>query len=156
CGGGPHTEQNATRSPLKRSGRSYVREGALDQNRVRKFARRTILKAGVSAWAAASSVGPFIIRARAESSIRLCLIETLTGTYAAPAQNAVHGTRLALDQINEKGGILGRPVELLIEDSANSVEIGLIKARKLIDLNRVDFLIGDQNSDTAQAMAHVT
>jgi branched-chain amino acid transport system substrate-binding protein len=36
------------------------------------------------------------------------------------------------------------------------VDIGLLKARKLIDLDRVDFLLGDQNSDTAQAMAHVT
>jgi branched-chain amino acid transport system substrate-binding protein len=131
-------------------------EGALDEKGSRKVRRRTILKAGIGTLGAAWIAGPFIIRARAESPVRIGLIEPLTGTYAVSAQNAVHGTRLALDQINGKGGILGRPIELLIEDSANSVDIGVLKARKLIDLDRVDFLLGDQNSDTAQAMAHVT
>jgi branched-chain amino acid transport system substrate-binding protein len=40
------------------------------------------------------------------------------------AQNEVVGARLAVDNVNAKGGVLGRPLELLVEDSANDVGTG--------------------------------
>ena len=43
----------------------------------------------------------------------------LTGTYAAPGKNELIGCQMALDEINAKGGILGRPVELVVEDSTS-------------------------------------
>jgi branched-chain amino acid transport system substrate-binding protein len=58
--------------------------------------------------------------------------------------------------MNAKGGILGRQVELLIEDSANDVGTGVQKARKLIERDQVNFIIGDVNSGIAQAIAQVT
>ena len=58
--------------------------------------------------------------------------------------------------MNAKGGILGRQVELLVEDSANDVGTGVQKARKLIERDQVDFIIGDVNSGIAQAIAQVT
>ena len=58
--------------------------------------------------------------------------------------------------INKKGGILGRPVELLVEDSANNVGTGVQKTRKLIDRDQVNCIIGDVNSGIALAMAGVT
>jgi len=63
------------------------------------------------------------------------------------------GAKLAVEQINAKGGILGRPIELLIEDSANDVGTGVQKARKLIERDQVSFLSGDVNSGIAQAIA---
>ena len=55
-----------------------------------------------------------------------------------------------------KGGILGRPAELLVEDSANDVGTGVQKTRKLIERDQVNFIIGDVNSGIALAMAGVT
>ncbi len=119
------------------------------------FHRRTFLK-GALAASALQVAGPFIIKARGETPIRIGMVDPLTGVYAAPAQNEVTGARLAVEQMNAKGGILGRQVELLVEDSANDVGTGVQKARKLIDRDQVNFLIGDVNSAIALALAQVS
>jgi branched-chain amino acid transport system substrate-binding protein len=72
------------------------------------------------------------------------------------ANNEVIGAKFAVEQINAKGGVLGRPLELLVEDSANDVGTGVQKTRKLIERDQVQFIIGDVNSGIAQAMAQVT
>jgi len=51
---------------------------------------------------------------------------------------------------------MGRPLELLVGDSANDVGTGVQKTRKLIERDQVQFIIGDVNSGIAQAMAQVT
>ena len=62
-----------------------------------------------------------------------------------------------MTQINAKGGILGRKVELLVEDSTSGdAGTAVEKARKLIDRDKVDFLVGNINSALAQAMANVS
>src|SRR5580700_4630394 len=117
--------------------------------------RRTILKSS-AALAAVQFLSPFIIKARGETPVRIGMVDPLTGVYAAIAQNEVVGAKFAIEEINKKGGILGRPIELLIEDSANDVGTGVQKTRKLIDRDQVNFIIGDVNSAIAQAMAQVT
>ncbi len=117
--------------------------------------RRTILKAG-AAMAAAQITAPFLIQARGEASVKIGMVDPLSGVYAAIAQGEVDGAKLAVDEINKQGGILGRQVELLIEDSANDVGVGVQKTRKLIDRDQVNFIIGDVNSGIAIAMAQVT
>src|SRR6516165_3761688 len=117
--------------------------------------RRTILKASASI-AALQITSPFIIRARGETPVRIGLVDPLTGVYSAIALGEVEGAKLATDQINKKGGILGRPIELLIEDSANDVGTGVQKTRKLIERDQVSFIIGDVNSGIPIAIAQVT
>ena len=121
----------------------------------RSIDRRTILKSG-AVIAAAQFSSPFIIKARGETPVRIGLVDPFTGVYAAIAQSELVGAKYAVEEINKKGGILGRPVELLIEDSANDVGIGVQKARKLIERDQVSFLIGDVNSGIAIAIAQVT
>ncbi|MBS0539739.1 MAG: ABC transporter substrate-binding protein [Proteobacteria bacterium] len=117
--------------------------------------RRRVLQvgAGIGALQFAS---PFIIQARGEQSVKIGMIDPLTGAYAAVARSEVEGAKLALDQVNAKGGILGRKVELLVEDSANDVGIGVQKARKLIEGSGANFIFGDVNSAIALAVAQVT
>jgi branched-chain amino acid transport system substrate-binding protein len=117
--------------------------------------RRTILTSG-AVIAAAQITSPFIIKARGETPVRIGMVDPLTGVYAALAQNEVVGARYAVEEINKKGGILGRPAELLVEDSANDVGTGVQKTRKLIERDQVSFIIGDVNSGIAIAMAQVT
>ena len=53
---------------------------------------------------------------------------------------------MALDEINAKGGILGRPVELVVEDfDERRRRPAVQKARKLIEGDKVDFLLGNVN-----------
>ena len=117
--------------------------------------RRTILKS-TAAIAAVQFSSPFIIKARGETPVKIGMVDPLTGVYAAIAQGEVVGAKFAAEEINKKGGILGRPVELLIEDFANDVGTGVQKTRKLIERDNVSFIIGDVNSGIAIAMAQVT
>src|SRR6202795_1083210 len=120
-----------------------------------QFNRRTLIK-GAAALGAFQVASPFIIQARGETAIRMGMVDPLTGVYAAPAGNEGMGAKLAVEQINAKGGILGRQVELLVEDSANDVGTGVLKARKMIERDQVNFIIGDVNSGIAAAIAQVT
>jgi branched-chain amino acid transport system substrate-binding protein len=120
-----------------------------------KVGRRTLLK-GAAAVGALQVASPFLITARGETPIKIGMVDPLTGVYAAVAQNEVIGVKLAVEQINAKGGVLGRQLELLVEDSANDVGTGVQKTRKLIERDEVSFIIGDVNSGIAQAIAQVT
>jgi branched-chain amino acid transport system substrate-binding protein len=117
--------------------------------------RRSVLKTALAAGAA-QLASPFVITARAADAIKIGMVDPLTGVYAAVAQNEVIGAKFAVEQINAKGGVMGRPLELLVEDSANDVGTGVQKTRKLIERDQVQFIIGDVNSGIAQAMAQVT
>ena len=118
--------------------------------------RRRLVKAG-GALAVAQFAAPFIIPARAADPVRIGLDNPLTGTYAAPGKNELIGCQMALDEINAKGGILGRPAELVVEDSTSGdAGQAVQKARKLIEGSKVDFLLGNVNSALALAMAQVS
>ena len=121
-----------------------------------RFNRRTVIKGGRGNRRHAGHRRPSSSRRGARRRSRSAWIDPLTGVYAAAGKNEVDGAKLAVEQINAKGGILGRPVELLVEDSANDVGTGVQKARKLIERDQVDFIIGDVNSGIALAMAQVT
>src|SRR5258708_21195540 len=117
--------------------------------------RRQILQAG-AAVGALQFAAPFIIPARGESPVKIGMVDPLSGAYGAVARSEVEGSKLALDEVNAKGGMLGRPVELLVEDSANDVGIGVQKTRKLIEGSGVNFIFGDVNPAISLAMAQVT
>jgi len=118
--------------------------------------RRTLIKAGVALGASQVVTAPFIIGARGEESVKIGLVDPLTGVLSALAQSEVDGAKYAEAEINKKGGILGRQVELLVEDSANDVGTGVQKTRKLIDRDNVSVILGDVNSGIAYAMSQVT
>ena len=84
------------------------------------------------------------------------MVEPLTGVYAALAEGEIAGARLAIDEINHTGGILGREAQLLVADFANDVTTGVERARQLIDKDQVDFIAGDVNSAVALAITRVT
>jgi branched-chain amino acid transport system substrate-binding protein len=114
-----------------------------------------VLKAGL-AWTACAIASPFPIRALADEPVKVGMVEPLTGVYAALAEAEVAGARLAIDEINRSGGILGRPAQLLVADSANDIAAGVEKTRQLIDHDQADFIIGNVNSAVALAMTRVT
>ncbi len=117
--------------------------------------RRTVIKAAAAAGVS-QVAAPFVVPAWAADNVKIGMDNPLTGTYAALGKNEQYGAQLALDQINAKGGILGRKAELLIEDSTSGdAGTAVQKARKLIDRDKVNFLIGNINSALAAAMANV-
>ena len=117
--------------------------------------RRSMLKAGL-AWTTCAVASPFPISARAETPVKVGMVEPLTGAYAALAEAEVTGARVGIEEINRGGGILGRQVELRVADSANDITAGVQKTYELIEHDRVDFITGNVNSAVALAMTRVT
>lgn len=119
------------------------------------LSRRSLIKAAAVAGAAIAI--PTRAKAAEGETIKIGLDNPLTGTYAAHGKNEMIGCQHAIEQINAKGGILGRKVELLVEDSTSG-EAGTAvqKARKLIERDKVSFLVGNVNSALALAMAQVS
>ena len=122
----------------------------------KKVTRRTVIKAAAAAGAL-QLTGPFIISARGEEPVRIGLDNPLTGTFAAVGKNEEIGATLAVEQMNAKGGILGRQVQLLSEDSTSGdAGTAVQKARKLIERDKVNFLLGNVNSALSLAIADVS
>ena len=118
--------------------------------------RRTLIRAAAAAGIA-QIAAPFVITARAADQIKMGLDDPLTGTYAELGKNEQIGCQLAIDQINAKGGILGRQVTLLVEDSTSAdTGVAVQKAHKLIERDKVDFLLGNVNSAMALALGEVS
>ncbi len=118
--------------------------------------RRTLIQ-GAAAIGIMQIASPFIIKARADDPVKFGFCDPLTGTYAALGKNEQIGCEYAVEEINAKGGILGRQAQLLVEDSTSGdVGTAVQKARKLIDRDNVDFVLGNVNSAMALALGQVT
>ena len=121
----------------------------------RPVPRRTMLKAGL-AWTTCAVASPFPISARAETPVKVGMVEPLTGVYAALAEAEVAGARLAIEEINRAAAFsAGRssswsPILPTTSPPASR------KRGELIDRDRVDFIAGNVNSAVALAMTRVT
>lgn len=118
--------------------------------RRRKFLTATAAVSGLQL------TSPFIIKARGEVPVKIGFIDPITGSLSVLAVSEVEGAKWTVDQMNKNGGILGRPVQLLVEDSANDSGTGVQKAHKLIERDKVDVIMGDVNSAIAYAIMGVT
>ena len=119
----------------------------------RRIGRRSVL-GGAAAVAAGSLVYPARgTFAASEQPVKIGMVDPQTGTFAAEGASEIIGAKLALDQINKAGGILGRPVELLIEDSASDPGLAVTKARKLVGSDKVNFLMGSVSSAVSLSLS---
>lgn len=78
-----------------------------------------------------------------------------TGGLAAYGYSHEKTVRAAIAKINKEGGIAGRPVELYVEDTESKPSVGAVKFRKLVETNKVDFVIDSNSSGVAVACAPV-
>lgn len=81
-------------------------------------------------------------------TIKWGVLDCMSGTFGAFGKGNVGGTKLAIKEINEAGGILGRRVELIIEDTEANTEVAARKARKLILRDKVDVIQGGASTST--------
>ena len=85
------------------------------------------------------------------SQITLGTIQDLSGPVAAYGKQARNGMQMYFDELNARGGIHGRRVSLLVEDSAYDPRKALLAAQKLVNSDRIFMMIG--HIGTAQNMA---
>ena len=115
--------------------------------------RRTILK-GAAATAGASALGfPAIVRAQADK-IKIGHLTPLTGFLGAPGEYAVMGIRMAEEEINKSGGVMGRQIEIMSEDSVNPATAAT-KAQRMFERDGATVLLGEINSASALTISQV-
>jgi branched-chain amino acid transport system substrate-binding protein len=93
--------------------------------------------------------------AEAQKPIRIGASISQTGPYAAPGQNQLRGYRLCVKHTNEKGGVLGRKIELVVEDDQSQPATAARIYEKLITQDRVDAILGPYASPITEAVADV-
>jgi ABC-type branched-subunit amino acid transport system substrate-binding protein len=84
--------------------------------------------------------------------IKVGLVADKTGPLSFVGMANANVARLVVDDINEAGGLLGRPVELIVEDGATIDSVAEAKAEKLVQHDKVDVIFGGIYSSTRQAI----
>ena len=88
--------------------------------------------------------------------IKVGVFAPLSGANAAVGQSEVEGVEMAVEEINNAGGIAGRPIELVIADDENDPTTAVSVVNKLINSDNVVALIGSVNSSVTLAAMEVT
>jgi len=91
----------------------------------------------------------------AQQPIRIGASLSLTGTYAALGLNQHRGYQLCMKQANEKGGALGRRLELVVEDDQSQPATAAGIYEKLITQAKVDAVLGPYSSPITEAVADI-
>lgn len=123
-----------------------------DNEPLPQASRRDIVKkiAGISVAAALPIGFPAIVRA-ASDTIRIGHLTPRTGFLGQIGEYGFQGVTLAVEEANTAGGVLGREIELIAEDSVNPAT-AVTKVQKLVEHDKVFCLIGEINSASGLAI----
>lgn len=89
----------------------------------------------------------------AAETIKIGLLAPLTGFAAADGLSVLNSVQLAVDQVNGRGGLLGKQVELIYEDDAANAKEAVGLARKLVQRDGVVAVVGGSYSMPSRAVA---
>jgi branched-chain amino acid transport system substrate-binding protein len=115
--------------------------------------RRGLLLAGAAASGTALAARDFRLVAPAiaqANQVRIGVLAPLSGVYASLGTNKVNGIRMLLGEKNNQ--VEGRPIQLIIEDTEAKPQEGLRKARKLVEQDKADVLLGVISSAIGYAL----
>ena len=98
-------------------------------------------------------VGVWAQPAGAQSPLRIGASLSKTGSFANLGQNQLRGYQLCVKHANEKGGVLGRKLELLVEDDQSKAPTAVQIYEKLITQDKVDAILGPYSSPLTEAVA---
>jgi branched-chain amino acid transport system substrate-binding protein len=88
--------------------------------------------------------------------IKIGVVATITGVGAYSGQQELRGLQLAQDEINANGGINGKQIKLIIEDSKTDAKEAVLAVNKLINVDNVKYIIGDSWSTTTNNIVSIT
>lgn len=118
--------------------------------------RRFLSSFAFASGAIATGVGSWVIRPdwanAAEGPIKVGIATDLTGPIAYGGNTDANVAKMVIKEINESGGLLGRPLELYIEDTASNESIAVGNVRKLIQRDHVDMVLGGMTSSMRNAI----
>ena len=115
--------------------------------------RRKVLQAGAAVAGAVALGFPAIVRAQSDK-IKIGHLTPMTGFLGALGQYAVLGLRMAEEEINKAGGVMGRQIEVMSEDSVNPATAST-KAQRMLERDGATVLMGEINSASALTIMQV-
>ncbi len=115
--------------------------------------RSGTLIAAVVAAGLSLGTGP---RAEAQAPLRIGASLSQTGSFAVLGQSQLRGYQLCVKHANEKGGVLGRRIELYVEDDQSNAATAVAIYERLITRDKVDAILGPYSSPITEAVADVT
>src|SRR5690349_8411178 len=118
-----------------------------------EVSRRALLKSTAGSALLAAIGMPAIVKAQADV-IRIGHLTPLTGFLGPLGEYAVMGVKLAAEEVNAAGGVMGRKIELVMEDSVNP-QTASAKAERLIERDKVAMIIGEISSASGLAIGQV-
>jgi branched-chain amino acid transport system substrate-binding protein len=118
-----------------------------------RYNRRTLLKAGATV-AGVSAIGFPAISYGQTEKIKIGHLTPLTGFLGALGAYATLGMRMAEEEINRSGGIMGRQIEVMSEDSVNPATAAT-KAQRMLEQDGATVLMGEINSASALTIMQV-
>ncbi|MCX8995950.1 ABC transporter substrate-binding protein [Rhizobiaceae bacterium BDR2-2] len=92
---------------------------------------------------------------RAETPVKLGVLTPLTGAGAQDGPRMVQAMQAVADEVNKAGGVLGRQIELIIEDDQTNPEAAVRAAQKLVGVDGVPVIMGTWASAVTSAVAPV-
>jgi branched-chain amino acid transport system substrate-binding protein len=111
---------------------------------------RHCMRIGVAALAFAGMA----TMAHAQKEIKIGVIYDYTGPFAAGGSKAAAiGTKIAIDMINEKGGVEGYKIKPIYADAQSKAEVAINEATRLLDQEKVDLIMGVYSSAHCVPMA---
>jgi branched-chain amino acid transport system substrate-binding protein len=90
--------------------------------------------------------------AGAQDTIKIGVTQPLTGAFAASGNYVTQGAKIAEDQINAAGGVLGRKIQLVVEDNKSNPTEAVATAEKLIGKDKVPVMMGAWSSTLTLAV----
>lgn len=120
-----------------------------------KFNRRGFLQAGGSILAAGAIPGLLQHSVFAADTVKLGLLHSLTGTIALAEASLVDAEKLAIDEINAAGGVMGKQIQPVIEDGASDWPTFAEKTKKLLQRDKVAAIVGCYTSASRKAVLPV-
>jgi branched-chain amino acid transport system substrate-binding protein len=94
----------------------------------------------------------FSMPAFAEDTIKFGLVAAMSGQSAKSGEAIVRGLSLAMDEINAKGGVLGKKLELVVRDDESNPAKGVVAARELVQREKVAVLFGGLDTPVSMAI----
>lgn len=95
---------------------------------------------------------PISLSAFAADPVKLGLLEDASGNFALAVLPKIHATQLAIDEINAKGGILGRQIKLIHYDTQSDNTKFQELARRLVNTDKPDVIFGAFSSASREAI----
>jgi branched-chain amino acid transport system substrate-binding protein len=105
-----------------------------------------------SLWGAAAVAAAFAGPVAAQEPIRIGVTQPLTGAFAASGNYVAQGAKIAEEQINAAGGVLGRKIQLVVEDNKSNPTEAVATAEKLIVKDKVPVMMGAWSSTLTLAV----